>query len=295
MTSPAPPSTTTDWPIDMPSRFLPDAFDASRPLAVIAGQGLYPQLAVERARTAGLAVRLIAFEGETRADLVEAFPEAERETIKVGQVGRMLKALQKLGVGYVLMAGQITPRKLFKGLHPDLKAVAILASLKEKNAESIFGAIAREIEKLGILQLDARAFLDDSLADKDVMAPGRYQPDAQSIDYGVRMAKEMARLDVGQGIVVSRGTVLAVEAFEGTDAMLTRAGGFDARDTLFVKTVKPGQDYRFDVPVFGMKTLAVMTKARLGAAALEAGNCIILEKERVLAEARRRKITILGY
>lgn len=279
----------------MTSRFLPENFDAAQPLAVIAGQGLYPQLTVERAREAGVPVRLIAFEGETRPELVESFPESERAMIKVGQLGHMLKALEKFGAGYALMAGQITPRKLFKGLHPDLKAVTILASLKEKNAESIFGAIAREIEKLGIVQLDARSFLDTELADAGMMAAGKFQPDADALDFGVRLAKEMARLDVGQGIVVARGTVLAVEAFEGTDAMLRRSGAFDAKETLFVKTVKPGQDYRFDVPVFGMKTLDVMAEAGLAAAALEAGNCIILDKGAVLAEARARKITLLGY
>ncbi len=279
----------------MPSRFLPDDFDAARPLAVIAGQGMYPMLTVELARAAGVSVRLIAFEGETRPELVASFGESERVMIKVGQLGHMLKALDKFGAGYALMAGQITPRKLFKGLSPDLKAVTILASLKEKNAESIFGAIASEIEKLGIVQLDARAFLDMELAEAGIMAAGKYQPDSEALDYGVRLAKEMARLDVGQGVVVARGTVLAVEAFEGTDAMLRRAGTFDAKKTLFVKTVKPGQDYRFDVPVFGMKTLDVMSEAGLAAAALEAGNCIILEKDAVLAEAKKRKITLLGY
>lgn len=193
------------------------------------------------------------------------------------------------------MAGQITPRKLFRGMTPDLKAITILATLKERNAESIFGAIAREVEALGVRQLDARALLDDQLASEGLMSKGRYLPEQESIEYGVRMAKEVARLDIGQGVVINRGTVLAVEAFEGTDPMLRRAGTFDAKTPLFVKTVKPRQDYRFDVPVFGPRTLEVMSEAGLQAAALEADNTILLNKEQVLDQAKRLGITLICY
>lgn len=279
----------------MASRFLPQDFDSQKPLAVIAGRGFYPVLTVKLARAANIKVQLIAFEGETRQDLFDSFAPDDRKWIKVGQVGHMLKALQKFGSGYAIMAGQITPRRLFKGLHPDIKAVKILASLKERNAETIFGALATEIKNIGVHQLDARAFLDSEMADEGLMAKGRYQPEADALEHGIRIAKEMARLDVGQGVVVSRGTVLAVEAFEGTDPMLKRSGTFGAKETLFVKTVKPGQDTRFDVPVFGMQTLDVMTEAGIAAAALEADNTIILEKETVLAEAKKRKITLWGY
>lgn len=279
----------------MASRFLPQDFDSQKPLAVIAGRGFYPVLTVKLARAANIKVQLIAFEGETRQDLFDSFAPDDRKWIKVGQVGHMLKALQKFASGYAIMAGQITPRRLFKGLHPDIKAVKILASLKERNAETIFGALATEIKNIGVHQLDARAFLDSEMADEGLMAKGRYQPEADALEHGIRIAKEMARLDVGQGVVVSRGTVLAVEAFEGTDPMLKRSGTFGAKETLFVKTVKPGQDTRFDVPVFGMQTLDVMTEAGIAAAALEADNTIILEKETVLAEAKKRKITLWGY
>jgi DUF1009 family protein len=279
----------------MTSRFLPDNFDPSHPLALIAGRGLYPLLTATRAREAGIPIRLVAFEGETRDDLVESFAPEHRTMIKVGQLGHMLKALQRFGAAYAIMAGQITPRKLFKGLHPDLKAITILASLKERNAETIFGAIASEMAKVSVHLLDARALLDDQLAGHGIMSSGKYQPETATLEHGVRVARECARLDIGQGIVVSRGTVLAVEAFEGTDPMLRRSGTFGAKDTLFIKTSKPDQDTRFDVPVFGMQTLDVMTEAGLGAAALEAGQTLILDKEQVLSEARKRKITLLGY
>jgi DUF1009 family protein len=277
------------------SRFLPKAFDATKPVAVIAGRGLYPQLTVQALRAAGISTRLIAFHDETAPELVEAFSEDEREIIKVGQLGHMLKALIKMEAGAAIMAGQIRPRRLFDGLHPDLKAIAILATLKERNAASIFGAIAKEIEHLGIHLLDARAFLDHELATTGVMTGGRQKVEAETLSFGVRTARAVAQLDVGQGVVVSGGTVLAVEAFEGTDKMLRRAGEFGAKEPLFVKTAKPKQNFCFDVPVFGRATLAVMREAGIAAAALESGATLILEKEAVLTEAKAAGIQLLGY
>lgn len=277
------------------SRFLPADFDASRTVAVVAGKGDYPILTVERLRSANIPVRLVAFEDETDPRLVETFPPSERTTIKVGQLGHMLKALKKFGAAYLIMAGQITPRRLFRGMTPDLKAIAILATLKERNAESIFGAIAREVEALGVRQLDARALLDEHLASPGLMSKGRYLPEDEAVAFGTRIAKEIARLDIGQGVVVNRGTVLAVEAFEGTDPMLRRAGTFHAKTPLFVKTVKPRQDYRFDVPVFGLRTLDIMAEAGIQAAALETDNTILLNKPQVLEQARRMGITLVGY
>lgn len=277
------------------SRFLPKHFDAGRPVAIIAGRGLYPQLTARALRAAGMPARLIAFHDETAPELVDSFATGEREIIKVGQVGHMLKALRRLDAGAAIMAGQIRPRRLFDGLHPDLKAIAILATLKERNAASIFGALAREIELLGIPLLDARAFLDHELAEAGVMTGGKSRVEQETLDFGVRLARAVAQLDIGQGVVVSGGTVLAVEAFEGTDPMLRRAGEFGAKEPLFVKTAKPQQDFRFDVPVFGRGTLAVMREAKISAAALEAGATLILEKDAVLAEAKAANIQVLGY
>ncbi len=277
------------------SAHLPPSFDASRPLALVAGQGIYPALVAKAARAAGIPVRLIAFEGETAPELVASFPEAERHSVHVGQVGKTLKLLDKMGAGYALMAGQVTPRRLFDGLKPDLKAAQILLSLKRRNAETIFGAVAKEIEALGVRLLDARAFLDDQLASEGCMTGGKFPVDKEYLDHGVHIARECARLDIGQGCVVRKGTVLAVEAFEGTDEMLRRAGGLKADEALFVKTVKARQDYRFDVPCFGMRTLETMRDAGLRAAALEAGGVILLDKPAVLEKARAWKISLLGF
>ena len=276
------------------SRFLPADFDPSRPIALIAGQGQYPIRVAAAIRRAGVPLRLIAFEEETPAELLASFPDNERRMLLVGQLGKALDTLEKFGAGYAIMAGQITPRRLFKGLHPDFKAARILFSLKRRNAETIFGALAREIAALGVTLLDARSFLDDELASEGPMT-GKFSVPDEFLQHGIHIAKEVARLDIGQGVVVRKGTVVAVEAFEGTDAMLRRAGEFKTDHLLFVKTVKPRQDYRFDVPVFGLRTLESMRDAGIEHAALEADNTIMLEKPRVIEQARAWKIQLFGY
>lgn len=279
----------------MRSAFLPADHDASRPIALIAGRGQYPLVTAAAIRRAGVPLRLIAFDEETSPELIASFPDSERKTILVGQLGKMLKALEDFQARYALMAGQITPRRLFRGLHPDLKATRILLTLKRRNAETIFGAIAAEIEKLGLTLLDARAFIDDHLATAGPMTGGRFPIQQDYLEHGIHLAREVARLDIGQGVVVRKGTVLAVEAFEGTDDMLRRAGSFKTDQTLFVKTVKASQDYRFDVPVFGLHTLETMREASLAAAALEAGKVIILDKPAVLTQARAWGLHLYGF
>ena len=246
-------------------------------------------------RAAGVPLRLVGFEEETRPDLVGSFAANDRRVIKVGQLGHMLDALREFQSGYALMAGQITPRRLFKGLHPDLKATRILLSLKRRNAETIFGAIAREIEALGITLLDARAFLDDQLAEKGCMTGKNFPIETDYLEHGISIARECARLDIGQGCVVRKGTVLAVEAFEGTDEMIRRAGGFKTDAALFVKTVKLRQDWRFDVPCFGQRTLETMREAQITAAALEAGKVLVLDKPAVVKQARAWGIELYGF
>ncbi len=246
-------------------------------------------------RAAGIPLKLIAFEAETLPELVASFGPDDLRRLKVGQLGHMLEALRDFKAGYALMAGQITPRRLFHGLHPDLKATRILLSLKRRNAETIFGAIAGEIESLGVTLLDARAFLDAHLVSSGCMTGRSFPIDPEYVSHGVQIARESARLDIGQGCVVRKGTVLAIEAFEGTDEMLRRAGSFKTDATLFVKTVKARQDWRFDVPCFGLRTLETMREAGLAAAALEAGRVILLDKPAVLQQARAWGISLLGF
>ena len=276
------------------SAFLPAPFDPRRPVALIAGQGRYPALVAECIRTAGVPLRLIAMEDETAPELQATFAENERALIKVGQVGALLKALKRFDAGYAFMAGQVSPRRLFSGLHPDLKALAILATLKRRNAETIFGAIAREIEELGIRLLDARAFIDPHLASPGAMTRKKLPIDREYVEHGLHIARECARLDIGQGCVVRKGTVLAVEAYEGTDEMIRRAGTLKTDECLYVKTVKARQDYRFDVPCFGLKTLESLDAAHIRAAVLEAGRVILIDKPAVLARADQLGIALHG-
>ena len=276
------------------SAFLPPDFDARRPVALIAGQGRYPALVAESIRAAGVSIRLVAMDEETAPELQTTFPESDRALIKVGQVGAMLKALKKFGAGYAIMAGQVSPRRLFSGLHPDLKAIAILATLKRRNAETIFGAIAREIEDIGVRLLDARAFIDAHLATPGQMTKKKLGVDSDYVEHGLHIARESARLDIGQGCVVRKGTVLAVEAYEGTDEMIRRAGTLKTDECLYVKTVKARQDYRFDVPCFGLKTLENLDSANIRAAVLEAGRVILIDKPAVIARADQLGIALFG-
>ena len=276
------------------SKFLPDDFN-SQPIGLIAGKGLYPILMAERIRAAGIPLRLISFFGETEQKLINSTSDSDHIQLKVGQLGKLLKSLNHLGCKYAVMAGQITPKRLFNGLKPDLKALAILSNLKIKNAETIFGAIAAEIEAIGVEILDARILLDDQLASEGLMTRGNIKISKEFIEHGVKVAKGITELDIGQGAVVRKGTVLAVEAYEGTDPMLKRAGSFKTDGLIFVKTVKRKQDYRFDVPVFGERTLEVMLESGIQTAALEVGRVIMLDKIKLLEKAAKLGIELIGY
>ena len=276
------------------SNYLPEHYDG-RPIGLIAGKGRYPELVAERILAAKLPLRIVSFADETSQDCIQKVPKHAHRQIKVGQLGKLLKSLRALDCDYALMAGQITPRRLFHGLHPDLKALAILNRLKIRNAETIFGAISEEIEAIGIHQLDARCFLDDQLAHPGLMTSGRLTAKMPNIEHGIRSARGIAELDIGQGVVVRKGTVIAVEAYEGTDPMLKRAGEFKTDGLIFVKTVKARQDYRFDVPVFGLRTLETMQAAGIQTAALQVGGVLIIDKVAVIQKANSANIELYGY
>jgi UDP-2,3-diacylglucosamine hydrolase len=279
----------------LPSKFLPPNYNPSKPLVVIAGKGNYPALTIEKIRQHNIPVCLIAFYGETRSDIINSFPSEKKAIIKVGQMGKMLKQIEKFKAAYTIMVGQITPKRLFKGLSPDLQMLKILTRLKEKNAETIFGAICTQIEKLDVTTLDARNFLDDQLAHTGMMTRGKLKIPSHYIEHGIHIAKQVAQLNIGQSVIVRKGTVIAVEAFEGTDAMLHRASLFKTDQLIFVKTAKSNQDYRFDVPCFGMKTLQIIKEAKIQLACLQANTTILLQKQTVLQQANQWGIQIYGY
>lgn len=276
------------------SKYLPQNY-GGEPICLIAGKGLYPILTAEAVKRNQLPLRVISFAEETDPGFVASLPHDAHIQIKVGQLGKLLKSLKKLDCRYAIMAGQITPKRLFHGLHPDLKAIRILNSLKERNAETIFGAIATEIEALDIQMLDARVFLDEELASDGQMTTGPCEVQSVDINHGINIAKSIANLDIGQGVVVRKGTVIAVEAYEGTDPMLQRAGQFKTDQLIFVKTTKSQQDYRFDVPVFGSRTLEIMHQVGIATAVLEADRVILLNKAELIQLAQSLQITLIGF
>ncbi len=262
-------------------------------LALIAGNGAYPFATVRGARAAGVGrIVAVAFENETDAALAAQMDETV--WLRVGQLGKMLAWLKASGATHAIMAGQIAPKNLFD-LRPDIKALVLLATLRERNAESIFGAIAAEMDKIGVELLPATTFLDDLLARPGLLAgPRLSRREEMDVAFGFRIAKETSRLDIGQTVVVKGGTVLAVEAFEGTNAAVQRGGELGRGGATMVKVSKPNQDLRFDVPVVGPLTLEAAHAAKVRVIGVEAGRTLLLEPEKLRALATERKISIYG-
>jgi DUF1009 family protein len=272
--------------------FLPSDFSEEKSVvAVIAGRGEYPALLVQRMLAKGVACRLVALEGETSPDLWEKFPGNQRAEIAIGHLGRALKVLKQFRVSDVILAGQVKPLRLFKDLRPDWRALCLLRKLRRRNAETIFSTICREIEQIGIRVLDARSFMEPDVVQRAKNFPLK----RHVVEHGIYIASEVARLDIGQSVIVKDGTVLCVEGFDGTDAMIRHAQSLGMADLLLVKTSKPRHDFRFDVPIFGMQTLELMGTAGVRYGALESGRTIILNRDRVLARAEALGIKIFGY
>jgi hypothetical protein len=263
------------------------------PLALIAGNGTYPFATIRGARAAGVSrIVAVAFENETDPELAKSVDEVA--WLRVGQLGKLLSFLKNTGATHAIMAGQIAPKNLFD-LRPDVKALVLLATLRERNAESIFGAIGAEMAKAGVELLPATSFLEDQLAPPGLIAgPRLSRREQMDVEFGGKIAKEVSRLDIGQTVVVKGGTVLAVEAFEGTNAAIERGGQLGRKDAVMVKVSKPRQDLRFDVPVIGPLTLDAAHAARLRVIGVEAGKTLILEPDRTRALAEERRISIYG-
>lgn len=262
-------------------------------LGIIAGNGVYPRLLAAAARKAGVArIVAAAFTNETDPALAEHVDVIE--WMRVGQLGRLLKFFRAQKILHAIMAGQIAPKNLFD-LHPDVKALLLMAKLKQRNAESIFAALADELAKAGVELLPATAFLEDSLAQPGLIAgPKLSSREEEDVGLGWKIAKEIARLDIGQAIIVKNGTVLAVEAFEGTNDAIKRGGGLGREGAVMIKVAKPSQDMRFDVPVIGVETIRVASDVKLRVIAVEAGKTLLLERQAIVDLALRSKITIVA-
>lgn len=262
-------------------------------LGLIAGRGVYPRLLAESAKQQGVKYLFgVAFRKETDP-VIERFAD-QVCWLNFGQLQATLDAFRQSGVTQAVMAGQITPTHLFH-LRPDRRALATLMRLKERNAHTLFGAVADELKAIGIELLPAYIFMESAMP-----APGRLSRRAPTereqldIELGLKAAKATSGLEIGQTVVVKEGTILAVEAFEGTDETLLRAGRLGGAGAVVVKAAKPGHDMRFDIPVVGMKTLQVLKKIKAAVLAVEARRTILLEREQLVDEADRQNLVFLA-
>ena len=262
-------------------------------LGIIAGNGVYPRLLADAARKAGMKkIIAAAFTGETDPGLEQHVDLLE--WMRVGQLNYLLKFFPAQDVHHAIMAGQIAPKNLFD-LRPDWKALLLLGKLKQRNAQSIFAAIADELTKMDVELLPATTFLEDSIARAGLIAGRRLSSrEEEDVDLGWKTAKEIARLDIGQSVIVKDGTILAVEAFEGTNETIKRGGALAGGGAVMLKVAKPNQDMRFDVPVIGVETLCVAAEARLRVIAIEAGKTLLLERDAIADLANRSKISIIA-
>jgi DUF1009 family protein len=262
-------------------------------LLIIAGNGRYPFQLAEAARRKGVK-RLCAAAFENETDPALAGVVGDLRWLRVGQLGKLVAYAKETGATKAIMAGQIAPKNLFD-LRPDFAALLVLAKLKERNAETLFGAVAEQLAKTGVELLPATTFLEEFLAPEGHFAgPTPRRRTNDDVAFGLRIAKEVSRLDIGQTVVVRNGTVLAVEGFEGTNDAIKRGAALGRGQAVAVKVSKPNQDLRFDVPVVGPLTLEAGASAGLSALAVEAGRTLLVEPDRLRALADEHKISIIG-
>jgi len=266
---------------------------ASDSLSIIAGRGNYPRVLAESARKQGVKrIAAVAFKKETDS-VIEKFAD-EVKWVHIGQLQAMLDALQSFNISRAVMAGQIKPTHLFN-IRPDKRMFDLLARLKERNAETIFGAVGEELKTVGIELMQASVFMESTMP--AVGQIGRITPTPPQWDdirLGLRVAKATSGLDIGQTVVIKEGTVLAVEAFEGTDDTILRAGGLGGSGSVIVKVAKRGHDMRFDIPVIGDRTFKSIKKSKAAVLAVEAGRSILLDREELIKIADQCGVAFLA-
>jgi hypothetical protein len=268
-------------------------------LGLIAGNGRFPFLVLDAARSMGHEVTVVAIREEASTDLEAAAgtpgPQASVHWISLGQLGGWLKILKQAGVSRAVMAGQVKHTKIFGGIVPDMTALSVLTRLKSRNTDAIIAAVADVMRQNGVELIDSTALLQPMLASEGVMS--RRAPTAdewKDLEFGYRMADAIAGLDIGQTIVVKHQAVVAVEAMEGTDETIARAAHLAGPGVAIVKVAKPGQDMRFDVPVVGLATIEAMRRAGATLLSLDAGQALMFERDAMLAAADEAGIAVVG-
>jgi hypothetical protein len=265
----------------------------SAPLGLIAGNGRFPFLVAEAARRAGRRVVAVAVKEETSPELAATVDEIH--WVGLGQLGRCIEVLRAAGVSEAVMAGQVQHRRIFSGIVPDLTLAGVLVRLAVKNTDSLIGGVADALGREGITLLASTALLGDQMATAGAMSrrkPG--SDERRDIAYGVKVARTLSAVDLGQTVVIKDRAAVALEAMEGTDEVIRRAGRLAGPGTTVVKLAKPRQDMRFDVPVVGVRTLEAMREAGARTLAVEAGRTLLIDRAAVLAAADEAGLAIWG-
>jgi DUF1009 family protein len=261
---------------------------------LIAGNGKFPFLVLEAARSQGIDMVVAAIKEET-------FPEIEQHAktvhwMSLGQLGKLIKTFKSEGVNQAVMAGQVKHKQIFSSIIPDLKMIQLLASLASKNTDSLIGAVARVLEDEGIRLIDSTLFLGPLLPEPGVLtkrAPS--EEERHDLDYAYKLARELGKLDVGQSVAVTDGACVALEAMEGTDAVMERAASLvNGRPLRMVKLARPNQDLRFDVPVIGLGTIQSMVRLRVSALAIEARKTLMIDREELIRVADANGVAIIA-
>lgn len=267
-------------------------------LGLIAGNGAFPLLVLRAARQQGREVVVVAVEGEASPQIEDIGRElggTRVHWIALGQLGKCISTLKDAGIETAVMAGQVKHVKLFSGVLPDMTLLSVLRRLRAKNTDALIAAIASVLGEHGITLMDSTALLGDLLARAGVLS-ARQPTEAMLEDFafGYQMADGVAGLDVGQTVIVKDHAVVAVEAMEGTDAAIARAGALAGPGTRVVKVAKPAQDMRFDVPVVGVSTVHAMRAAGADAISIDAGRTLILDGAEFLRAADEAGLVVMG-
>jgi DUF1009 family protein len=274
---------------------MPDANAKSTGWGLIAGNGRFPFLVLEGARSQGIEMAVIALKEE-------ASPELEKiakclHWVSLGELSKTIELLQQEGVTQAVMAGQVKHNKIFSAIRPDWKLAKLLFSLPRKNTDALIGAVARVLEEEGIQLVDSTLFLKPLVADQGVLtrrAPNEHE--AEDMAYGLGVARQIAGMDIGQTVVIADRACVAVEAMEGTDETIARAARITGgRPLVVVKVSKPGQDMRFDVPVVGLPTIEQMRDAGATALGVDAGRTLLFDRARLIELADAAGIAIEAF
>ena len=266
-------------------------------IGLIAGNGRFPFLALQGARGLGHEVTVVAIREEAFAELEPAARDARADFhwVSLGQLGKCIKILKAAGVSEAVMAGQVKHVRIFSGIVPDLTLLSVITRLRARNTDALISAVADVLRGEGIELLDSTAFLRPLLAAEGTLtdrAPD--EPEREDIAFGYRMADAVAALDIGQTVAVKDKAVVAVEAMEGTDEVIRRAGQLAGPGVRIVKVAKPKQDMRFDVPVVGTTTIEAMRAAGATALSIDAGLTLVLDGAGVFTSANAARIAIVG-